>query len=59
MNENGLDSGYRSKLIGLLDKVTTFSGNPVIQQMSISRNAATELPMRFKALAEGDLGGDL
>ncbi len=56
MNEKDLDPGYRSKLIGLLDKVTTFTGNPVVQQMRAEgERLPTALPKDLKSLDETEV----
>ena len=56
MEERDLDPGYRSKLIGLLDKVTTFTGNPVIQQMRVEgEHLPSALPKDLASLDEADV----
>ena len=56
MNKEDLDPGYRSKLIGLLDKVTTFKRNPVIQQMKAEgERLPSALPKDLTSLDEADV----
>jgi len=56
MNEKDLDPGYRSKLIGLLDKVMTFAGNPVIQHMRAEgEHLPAALPKDLASLDEADV----
>jgi integrase len=56
MIDKRLDPGYRSKLIGLLDKVTTFSGNPVVQRMRAEgERLPTAVPKDLMSLDEAEL----
>jgi integrase len=56
LNEKDLDPGYRSKLIGLLDKVMTFVGNPIIKQMKAEgEHLPTAVPKDLTSLDEADV----
>ncbi len=56
MNKKDLDPEYRSKLIGLLDKVTTFKRNPIVQQMRAEgERMPSALPKDLKSLDEADV----
>jgi integrase len=56
MNNKELDQEYRSKLIGLLDKVTTFKKNPVVQLMrEEGERLPSALPKDLTSLDEVDV----
>jgi len=56
MNNKELDHEYRSKLIGLLDKVTTFKKNPVVQLMrEEGERLPSALPKDLTSLDEADV----